>query len=125
MEQIFPEFRPLFHYSIIPLFHGTLPEHFHGRISMEVLLEVMDTPDKKRKQRSWLWEYFTTETKNVCKCKTCSELIDHEKGTNSMKHHMKSKHQITQEDDDCRIKKQAIEFNNASSLTLKLYDSLL
>ena len=60
-------------------------------------MEKEESPNKKIRKnlRSWLWDHFEDLAEQKAKCMICSFLVDHSKGTNSMKHHLQSQHNIT------------------------------
>ena len=58
-----------------------------------------DTTNKKKKNRSWVWDYFTYDnTTKKAKCIHCKILISCNKGcTSGMSGHMNSKHKLIKE----------------------------
>jgi hypothetical protein len=79
---------------------------------------VMETDTKrKRNVRSWLWEFFEDLANEKAKCCSCGTIIDHANGTNSMKHHLSSQHQIF----NCNKKLKPQEFKDSLLLASKLY----
>lgn len=78
----------------------------------------METDTKrKRNVRSWLWEFFEDLANEKAKCCSCGAIIDHANGTNSMKHHLSTQHQIF--NSNKKLKPQ--EFKDSFLLTSKLY----
>ena len=90
----FQNFRKYFHSAsgIGHVWNCLLP------LSSMMEVEVQNSPNtaKKRSVRSWVWEYFTVNSENghEASCVRCAGKVSASNGTNKLKHHLSSVHQI-------------------------------
>src|SRR5437868_3330010 len=93
-------------------------------------MEVEKSPvvSKKRSVRSWVWEHFTSSSDNdeYATCNHCTTKVSGRNGTNKLKHHLLSAHQIIKPQDSTTVKstkKMKLDDPQAASITTKLYHS--
>ncbi len=57
-----------------------------------------ESNNKKRKLRSWVWNYFVQANKEKSECKICGEHINFVRGscTNNMINHLNNRHHVTE-----------------------------
>ena len=121
-----------FHISIDSgLFPELLPECTCGDFQLfQNKMEVEKSPvTKKRSVRSWVWEHFklSSDQDENATCNHCAKQVSGRNGTNKLKHHLLSVHQIIKPQDSTATvkstKKMKLDDPQAASITTKLYRS--
>jgi hypothetical protein len=104
---------------------GNFPENVLNGFPLSCLMEINgNTPTKKRKLRSWLWEHYKASPSDLpeATCNHCGVVIITSNGTNKMKNHLVS-HSIFKSDstNPSETKKPKPENPLHQVITTKLY----